>query len=219
MLQLGQRFYELVRGQGGFHLTIEPQKHPRSKQRWMFDAHYVPAERGPGRDDGEWEYLRLTIHPFDFAVSDWRELGNFGLETQGEEGADPILFHTTIENLLAEESEGACRRVDPGTFRARRGEGYLFHCEFKGVMERDGAEEELSLRDEIAFTEVMLRVPINAADPVVAARAIAASEVGPKEIDGGHVLRHDWRREKDDEAPLDNSHLVVLRTPWRREPG
>ena len=75
--------------------------------------------------------------------------------------------------------------------------------------------DELRLLDEIPFAEVYAKVPINAADPVAAARAFATREVGLAETAAARTTPPDWRREENPQAPLDSHHHVTLHTPWQ----
>ena len=218
MLRMGQRSYELVRAVSHFHVTIGGRRREPGDQQWMLDAHYVPSAEDLGREDGDWEYLRLTIHPWEFKVADWRELAKLGVESQEECGADPVLFHTNIENLLARrKSRGeTCHEVTPGIFKLRHNGGYFFTCEFDGAFEDDEGEKEFTLLDEVPFGEVTVHPPINVKDAVAAGCAIAAREIKLTEFDGSRVTPPDWRREEKADAPLDNYHHVRLRTPWRK---
>jgi|ERR1043166_681059 hypothetical protein len=219
MLRIGHRSYELVRGTSHFHVTIGGRKRQPTDQQWMFDAHYVPSAEDLGSENGHWEYLRLTIHPWGFKVSDWRELAKLGTDSQEEGAADPILFHTNIENLLARHNScrEKCHEVTPGIFKLRQSTGYFFTCEFDGAFEDKEGEKEFTLIDEVPFGEVTTHPPINVKDAATAGRAIASREIKLMEFDGSRVLGPDWRREEKADAPLDNYHHVTLRTPWRKQ--
>jgi hypothetical protein len=219
MLRIGHRSYELVRPVSHFHVTIGGRRREATDQQWMLDAHYVPSAEDHGRENGDWEYLRLTIHPFGFKVSDWRELAKFGVDLQEDGVPDPVLFHTNMENLLAHHGERRrekCHAVGPGMFKARASGGYLFTCEFDGAFEDDEGEKEFTLLDEIPFGSVTVHPAINVKDPVAAGRAIAAREIKLTEFEGSHVTPPDWRRGEKADAPLDSYHHVTLRTPWHR---
>jgi hypothetical protein len=238
MLHIGSRSYDLVRGQSEFSLTFDSPFHPQARQHWQLDAQYVPSDDDPGRDDGHWEHLRLTIQPFIFQVRDWRDLTGFRHKGSDPDNLDPILNNTVTENLLAREfqTHEEVYDVRPDSLTVKRLNGYLFSVELTGGFLRGDREDELHMLDEIPFAEVMVRVPLNAADPVATARAIMAREIGLTETGPARLTRHDWRRHPSslicDEnnivasrglgshpspgAPLDTSHQVVLTTPWRK---
>jgi hypothetical protein len=105
--------------------------------------------------------------------------------------------------------------VIPGRLDVTRLNDYLFHCTFDSFVRRDGKEIDLEFEDDIPFAEVSLEVPINAADPVKTALALASRAVGLTEISGGHVVRHDWRLKENKQGPVLDCHNVHLQTPWR----
>lgn len=218
MLQIGPRKYDLVSGQSGFVVWLERAEHIKSSQQWRLDAHYVPSDQGPShRADGVWEHLRLTIFPHDYQVANWRELDGLGLATKDGSAPEPWAALVSIENLIAPLTAPELFHVVPGELKMWHTEGYHFACEFDGFVRWGDCEEEVRFLDEIPFTEVCLRVPINAADPVANARARAFRELGAFEVEDGRVIRHDWRRAKDPQATLADSHQVVLRTAWRNQ--
>jgi hypothetical protein len=104
-----------------------------------------------------------------------------------------------------------------------RRDGYLFTCEFDGEitptkedMEKDpgAVPVEFRMMEEIPFATVTVAVPLNAADPLSAARGIAEREIGLKEVARSRVSLFDptrkvWKPEKS------GKHTVTLETPWR----
>ncbi|HEY3663365.1 MAG TPA: hypothetical protein VGL24_09465, partial [Chthoniobacterales bacterium] len=192
MLTLGSRSFRLVRPQSGFHVTLgDRQDLAVGDQWWRFEAHYVPADddRGPGPVD-TWEYWRLMISPMLFQTNDWRLLTEYAIS----EPADFPFPAGSAENLLG----GGGSRADalmlrPGELRVLRRDGFLFTCEFEGEIDlpagHEGGEEpvEFRLLDEIPFAGVSVHVPVNSADPVKAARALAAREIGLGETARFHV--------------------------------
>lgn len=217
MLRIGSNTYELVRAYSGFFVWLEGQAPPADAQDWRLELHYVPSEQNPARPDGLWEYLRLTLHPFRFHTPDWHELGEFGILSPDQE-LDPVLNLSSVENLLARwHHKEEVWDVAPETLVIKPSSGYLFTCELDGSLWRTREDgEDLHLLEEIPFAEAVVTVPINTADPVKAARAFAAREIKLHEMDGNRVTPPDWRRAKDPNAPLSNSHQVVLPTPWRK---
>ena len=218
MLQIGSRSYRLVRAQSGLHVRLDPTEPGMREQEWRLDAHFVPADEDTGGElEAGWEYWRLHVNPFSrFRVEDWRELAR-GSFCEDEE----IFFFVDLENLM----ERGLRTVEErgvriGDFRITRREGYLFTCEMEGTVagETDGAaEEEFRMEAEIPFATVWVQVPLNAGDPVAAARAIAA-----RELKLGSVARHALRRYDPERAggyPRTNGkHSVTLETPWHGSP-
>ena len=218
MLHIGIHPYEFVRAQSGFCLALERQRHSQSLQRWRLDAHFVPSDADPDpRRDSVWEYLRFTVFPFDFQLPDWRELTRLRLDLDTQGAAATWFMAASIENLLAPRTAEELFAVKAGGFQMQYLGDYLFRCEFDGFVQWRGKEEAIKFIEEIPFTEVFTRVPINATDPVTYAHAKAVKEIGRFEIATGRVLRHDWRREKESTAPLDDGHQVVLSTAWREQ--
>lgn len=214
MLRIGQKQYELVRAQSGFFVELFPPDPIKRTQSWRLDAHYVPCEGNPPRADGLWEYLRLTLHSEHYHLDNWRNLTGLGLDNDDEDtwfgGAD-------LENLLAGRFVHEEDIILPGRLEVTWVNDYLFHCEFDGTLRReDKTEEDLEFADDLPFAEVSVGVPINAADPVATALALAKRAVGLTEISGGRVTRHDWRIKEGRQGPLLDHHQVSLQTPWRQ---
>lgn len=216
MLRVGDRLYDLVLAQSGFHVALTEGHTKQIRQDWRLDAHYIPQPTQPAREDAGWEYLRLTIFALAYSVADWRDLCGLGLDPL-HEGEESVWLGTSgLENLLARWSEREERDLIPGDLTVKRTGGYLFACALEGAIRyEDGREEELLLQDEIPFASVSLRVPINAPDPIKTARAIAAREIQFTDCASAHITRHDWRRQETPDALLDNAHHVILETPWR----
>ena len=170
MLRIGQRQYELVRSQSGFFVELFPPDLLKRTQEWRLDAHYVPADGSAPRDDNKWEYLRLTIHSEKYHLDNWRNLTGLGLDNDD----DDWFGSAGLENLLAGRFKHEEDVVIPGRLDLTMAGEYLFHCTFDGTLRRDGAEEEdLEFEDDIPFAGVSVGVPINSADPVATALALA----------------------------------------------
>ncbi len=191
MLQIGPRSYDLVRGQSGFHLILDPSETSDFwQQRWLFHAHYVPneADPGPASLPAPWEYLHLMINPLWLSLTDWRDLTTYNPTDHDVGGFYPC--SATLSNLIGTQRDGG-ETIDPGEFRIIRRQGYLFTCEFEGEIDsetpEETGEEHLQLRDEIPFASITVRVPINSADPVTAARATAARALGLTEVARTHL--------------------------------
>ena len=222
MLQIGERCYQLVRAQSGFHVTVDATETGMWRQTWRFDAHYVPADVDPGpRPEAGREYWRLAINPMNLAVADWRQLAEYNAREDGGEGFHP--FSASLENLLHEwNDDKGVRTIFPGEFRVLRRDGYLFACEFDGeikaaVSDAEAIVGEFGLLEEVPFATVTVRVPINAADPVASARAIAAREIGLTSIGRTHVQPYDPARKRHSRFLGTDKHSVLLETPWRSE--
>ena len=213
MLRIGSRQYEIVRAQSGIAVELPQNDRWQRTQLWRLDAHYVPCEFNSGPlVAGQWEYLRVFLQTHSFAVKDWREFS-----TIEEDDLPPM--GATLENLLANERVDKVWNIVIDRLEVKPVRDYLFHCKFEGVLEYDGNEENLELADDIPFTDVSLRVPINAADSVAAAQAMAARAIGPVEVSGSRVTPHDWRIREKAAGPLENGHSVTLETPWRNYLG
>jgi hypothetical protein len=211
MLRIGQKQYELVRAQSGFHVELFPPDCLKRTQEWRLDAHYVPCDGNAPRADNKWEYLRLTLHSEKYHLDNWRNLTGLGLDNDD----DDWFGSADLENLLAGRFEHEEDLVIPGRLDVTMAGDYLFHCVFDGILRRDDGEEDLKFEDDLPFAEVSVGVPINAADPVATALALAKRAVGLTEISGSHITRHDWRVTEKRPGPLEECHRVYLRTPWR----
>jgi hypothetical protein len=175
----------------------------------------VPAATLPTRDDGQWEYLRLTVQPFDFQANDWRELTGFRHVGAPDE-LDPDLDYCTVENLLAKyDGKEETHEVSLDEIAVKPVDDYLFNVELAGIISYRGDEENLHLVEQLPFAEAILHVPINTTDPIAAARAKVAQAIGLKEIESARVVPADWRRKKDPAAPLASNHSIALTTRWR----
>lgn len=217
MMTLGSRTYSLVRAQCGLRvsLSVNP-RYPHERQSWTVEAHYVPDDDDAGPGPGEaWEYWRMGIQPLGFyTTTDWREL--VGL-SRDDERLDPLLG--SAENLLARwHGREDVRGIHTGEFRVLRREGFLFTCEWDGEFGaqtvREGEEPgagalEFTLRDELPLREVRVEVPVNAADPLSAAKAIAARELGLTQWGRSHVELYDPAR-KVWKPQYSGKHTVLL---------
>lgn len=231
MLRIGERIYELVQSQSGFRVILDPSETDDFwQQRWLFDAHYVPAAGDPGPPAGAlWEYQRILINPLWLSISHWHDLTTYHPVDHGVNGFYP--FAASLENLLQSRAshDEDNRIIYPDEFRVLRREGYLFHCEFEGAVnsqkeEPSGEQDEKSaepaaaefqLRDEIPFTDVTVRVPINSTDPLAAARAIAARELGLTSIGRSHLRPYNPTPRRHFRTLGTDKHTVLLETPWR----
>jgi hypothetical protein len=220
MLRIGTNQYELVRLHSGFSVTINPKADDvlHREQVWELETHYLPADADyTPRADGTLEYLKLTLYSEEYAVKDWRKLSGLGLDTESK----TWFGHAWLENLL-----GGCRHAEeswniiPGWLEVERTEEYLFHCTFDGEIERDnGGKEDVEFEDDIPFRELLVRVPINAADPVATAQAMSARTVGLNEFAASRTQRYDPERKSFARAKINTHHLVTLETPWRHHPA
>ncbi len=216
MMRLGQLCYDLVLSQSGFLVTLHDSNNVRGPQAWQLDLHYVPAATNPQpRPPGECEYLELCFQPFRYHTADWRELSGFG---PGPE-LDPILFNITLGNLLAGGHSCPRQSVFPGEITVTHLARYNFRCQFSGSVVWDDREYDLDVDDEISFTEATVEVPVNARDPLAAARAIARREIQLADCAGQHITLKDCREQKLFFGSLNQGHSVTLQTPWREQPA
>ena len=227
MLQIGTRSYQLVRGQSGLHVSLDPnEREPWQQQVWRFDAHFVPGDEdcGPELDQPPWEYWQLTINPMAFfRIADWRELAR-GSFMEGE-GADRFLFMPNVENLIGPGGgRNPVRDVSFDDFRIVIRDGWLFTCELEGEIAAAKEDEAATvagafrLVEEIPFATARVAVPLNAGDPLATARAIAAREIGLMQIARSSVDLYDPGR-KVWNPTRSGKHMVLLETPWRMNPA
>ena len=173
MLRIGQNQYDLVRAQSGFTVFLYPDRDDglNRQQVWVLEAHYVPGDtQYTPRADGELEYLNLSIRSEFYAVKDWRKLSGLGLDTESNEW----IGQACLNNLLFNKYKEECLTLRPGWLEVEHLRDFLFHCEFDGeVVRADETVEEVEFKDDIPFGELVVYVPINAADPVAKAKALA----------------------------------------------
>jgi len=211
-MRLGPQCYELVRSQSGFSANLTDPNDVRGSQAWQLDLHYVPAAANP-RPQPLWEreYLELCFQPFRYHTPDWRDLSAFG---PGPD-LDAVLFNITLGNLLAGGFRCPRQSVYPDAITITHLAGYHFRCQFEGCVLWDDREYELEVDDEISFAEVTVDVPVNARDPLAAARAIARREIQLADCAGQHIAFKDCREQKMFFRSLNQGHSVTLLTPWR----
>lgn len=212
MMRLGPQRYDLVRSQSGFQVTLNPTNPAHGAQAWQLDLHYVPAETNPQpRPLWECEYLELCFQPFRYQTADWRKLSGFG---PGPD-LDPVLFNITLGNLLAGGYSCSRQSAFPDDITITHLGGYNFRCQFSGRVCWDDREYDLEVDDEISFTEASVDVPVNARDPLAAARAIAQRDIQLTDCAGHHLTLKDCREQKMFFHSLNQGHSVTLLTPWR----
>ena len=216
MMRLGPQCYEIIRSQSGFSVNLADANHVRGPQAWQLDLHYVPAATNPQpRPLWQGEYLDLCFQPFRYQTADWRELAGFG---PGPD-LDPVLFNVTLGNLLAGGANGPRQSVCPDEITITHLTGYHFRCQFRGSVLWDDREYELEVDDEISFAEATVDVPVNARDPLAAARAIARREIQLADVAGHHVTLKDCCEQRMFFRSLNQGHSVTLLTPWRESPA
>ena len=194
------------------------------QQVWRWEGQYVPDDADPGPAEfWQHEYWRVAVHPMSgLQVGDWRELAAGSLL----EEHDNRLFWPSFDNLLASPGEKSERAARMGDFVVLRRVRYGFICQVDGDVEcgeeKDVASEPVrehwALLDEFPLVSVEVGVPLNAADPVAAARAIAAREIGLTESVRATLRLYDpkgWVARFEGQG----KHTVTLETPWRAGGG
>lgn len=182
----------------------------------------MPDDADPGPEEyWQWEHWRLVINPMaGFKLKDWRELAAGSILEED----DNLLFWPVLENLLADTGAEADRAARIGDFAVRRRDGYSFTCEIDGDVEcgKDEAgeaiREDWQLLDEFPFVSAEVGVPLNAADAVATARAIAAREIGLTEAVRTTLRPYNpeaWTPKYESKG----RHTVTLETPWRAGGG
>jgi hypothetical protein len=142
----------------------------------------------------------------------------------GYESDQGFLLNANLENLCDQGAErGKLREacVEECRIIGRDGYGFVMEAEGEvfapeGQTVEDGVTGDFRLRMEIPFASVNVSVPVNAADPLSAARAIAEREIGLKGVARSLVHRFDPERAKGLFAGHFNKHSVWLETPWRK---
>jgi hypothetical protein len=223
MLHIGKRSFIPVPAQCGIHLQVDPIGPAHSRQVWRIDAAFVPADEDEGT--APWsghELWRLHVAPIlGISLKDWREWEQVVLGYESDQG---FLLNANLENLCAQGAErGKLREacVEECRIIGRDGYGFVMEAEGEvfapeGQTVEDGVTGDFRLRMEIPFASVNVSVPVNAADPLSAARAIAEREIGLKGVARSLVTRFDPERAKGPFAGHFNKHSVWLETPWRK---
>ena len=222
MLHIGSRIYQPVLTTSGFHVMLDPIERGLWNHVWRLDAHFVPAEEDFGSGArARWEYWRFFVNPLgSFTTKDWRELVRESFLIS-DEGHDELCF-ADMENIINPMWSGGKQEpgVRLGELRVIRRDGYLFTVEADGeiVCGKDDPEHvptgDFRLRAEIPFASATVEVPLNAGDPLTAAKAIAAREIQLTEFGRTDVTLFDPAR-KVWKPARSGKHTVTLEVPWR----
>lgn len=215
MLQIGSNYYGIVESHSQVSVTLYPPGDSVGgrQQVWQLKANFAPdgvdyAPPSPGTD----EYLELFLRPEFYQVQDWRKVVDFDYEA---EDSDPLMF-TSLTNRLAEGSEPKELPITVDDLTLKHVGDFVFEWKLDGVRELpDGTEQKLKVREMLSFKEVVAYVPLNAADPVAAAKAMAAKAIQLKEFGGHRVTPYDPNRPTRLKSLINSHHVVTLQTDWR----
>ena len=214
MLRIGANEYELVRVHSGFSVALHAKRDDAlgREQVWELEAHYVPGENYTPRADGEPEYLSLNIRSEEYQVADWRALSGLGLDTE----ETTWLGWCSLSNLLVGRYDKESWSLTDGWLEVERLRDYLFHCEYTGARKlADGSFEAVELKDDLPFKEIVAYVPINAADPVAAAKAMAKRTIGLNAFAETRLLPYNPQQKTYFSIHVNSHNRVTLQTPWR----
>lgn len=205
MLLLAHRNYRLVRPQSGFHCILNPLTTQTWSQVWRIEAHFVPDDDSPGPAPWEaWEYLRLSLNPLAFLqVKHWHELGRTDFLAQSD-GLHFLNIH--LENLIADR-DAPLLDVELDEFRTVGRDGLNLTLEMEGEVlppsekaksnphQDNGIPTgEFKLFAALPLASLTVAVPINASDPLAAAKGIAQRELGLSHIRTGQVTVFDPKK-------------------------
>lgn len=175
MLKIGNEKHEVIENLTGMSAMLDPALSGWQRQMWRMELGFMPL---PGRSL-PWDppqIWQIVVYPIGFlTVTDWRDLAG----RDWFEGDMPIM--TSLENRCA-GGRGHIHSVNVGDCVAVRRNGKVFTLELDGEVETaegyDGPTGELQGLIEMPFSSIKVSVPANARDPVAAARALAARELG-----------------------------------------
>lgn len=215
MLKIGANSYQIVEPQSSLSVTLYPPGDLAGNQQqvWQLTANFVPdgvdyTPPTPWTD----EHLELLMRADFYQVKDWRKLSGFGFE---DENTDALVL-PALTNRLAERSESKELPFSLMDMSLKYEDDFVFHCELDGVHPLpDGKEVELKLQEMLSFKEVVAYVPINSADPVAAAKAMATKFLNLKEFGGHRVTPYDPNRPTRVSTHRNSHHIVTLETAWR----
>jgi hypothetical protein len=179
------------------------------------EAHFVPDDDGPAPWE-EWEYLRLCINPLGFLeLKDWQDLQHTSL--LDDDGCSTAMITAGIENILhLGGPHHPFLGLELDEFRILKRNGHLFTIEMDGAVHPPSGDKEpgmptgdFRLLDEVPFASVSVAVPLNAADPLAAAKGIAQRELGVKGFARTKVKLYDPNRPEGRRRPAVH-HNVTL---------
>ena len=215
MLKIGSNCYEMVDAHSHLSVSLYPPGDGviKRQQVWGLTASFAPEgdDYTPPTSETD-EYLELWMRAENYHVQDWRELSGFGL---GEENnLWPVL--SSLSNRLEHDSQKSDLPVTVHDLMLKRVEDFIFRCELHGARDlADDTELDLTLFDLLIFKEVVAYVPLNAADPVAAAKAMAAKYIKLTEFAGHQVTPYDPKRHTSLISHINSHHIVTLQTAWR----
>jgi hypothetical protein len=215
MLRIGFNNYDIVDAHSHLSVTLYPlgDSVGGRQQVWQLKANFAPGEVDyspptPWTD----EYLELFLRPEFYQVQDWRKLSGFNLGHEEDDG----LVLATLTNRLAEGSDPRELAMTVDDLKLEFDDDFVFRFHLDGVHKLpDGTEQELKVREMLSFKEVVAYVPINSADPVTTAKAMAAKSINLMEFSEHRVTPYDPSRPTRLKSKINSHHIVTLQTAWR----
>lgn len=174
MLKIGNEEHEVVETLTGMSAVLDPAQSGWHRQWWRMELGFLPL-RGVRMPWDAPQVWKLVVYPVGFlTVTDWRDLEG----RQWFEDIGPIMI--SLQNLCNGDRQP--HSMLAGDCRAVKRNGTVFTLELDGEVEPaegyDGPTGELRGLVEMPFSSITVSVPVNASDPVVAARALSARELG-----------------------------------------
>jgi hypothetical protein len=215
MLKIGSNSYEMVDAQSYISVSLFPPGDGviQRQQLWGLTASFAP-EGDDYTPPNPWtdEYLELWMRAEKYDVPDWRELTGFGLGEQNN--LWPVL--SSLSNRLEHDFQKSDLPISVHDLKLERVEDFIFRCELHGTRDLpDDAELDLTFFELLIFKEVVAYVPLNSADSVAVAKAMAAKYIKLTEFASHRVTPYDPKRGSSLNTHINTHHMVTLQTAWR----
>lgn len=220
VLRIGNNRYQIVEMNSSLSVSLYPPGESAfsRQQVWELDAHFVPADTGytPPSDDQP-EYFQLWMRAENYQVKDFRKISNFGLH---DESDNPLLLATLHNRLAGNPSEELAFSLDEFTLQQSErlddtDTEFLFDLHVKGVRRLpDGSELQLAVDTILPFKRITAYVPLNAPDPVKAAKAMAKKLLKLDQFAGSRVTPYNPAHYTSLISHINSHHVVTLQTPW-----
>jgi hypothetical protein len=215
MLKIGTNEYEGVDWQSTLSVSLFPPGEGviGRQQLWELETNFCPfgGDYRPLIADTD-EILKLWIRAENHHVADWNQLTGLGVADETKPG----FTLASLSNLLNEDRHEREFDISVDELTLEQNEGFIFSVEIDGTHTRpDGTEEELHVLEIVTFKKVVAYVPLNAADPVATAKAMAKQQINLTEFASHRIIPYDPQRASSLISHINSHHKVILETAWR----
>lgn len=220
MLRIGTNRYRIVEVNSAITVTLYPPGESvfGRQQVWELETHFVPEkENYTPRPDHELEYLQLWMRAENYQVKDWRNLSDFGMNSENDSMIFTSLVNRLVgryepEHLPIELDDVSLRRV---THPEDSASEFLFDFRMTGIRSMPGDTElEMEVNTNVAFKEAVVYVPLNASNPISVAKVMAGKILKIDKFAGSHVTPYDPNRPTSLLSHINSHHVVTLEMPW-----